>query len=118
MMVSALRSRVVACVLVLFTFMGTTGSWHVADDDPDCAAGVTHDHSAHHERLNSARPSQPPSHCAICHWLQSFRIDSVPRTAFDTDNVSNAAVLVRDRRPHQFLARVDVPSRAPPALFS
>jgi len=117
-MVSALRSRVVACVLVLFTVMGTTGAWHVGDDDPDCAAATAHDHSAHHERLNAASRSLAPSHCAICHWLHGFRVDSVPRAAGVPDDAANRPELALVRHPRQLLVRVDVPSRAPPAQFS
>ena len=114
-MVSALRSRVVACVLVLFSFMGTTGAWHVADDDPDCALPASHDHSAHHERLTRPSRAQTPTHCAICHWLQSFRTDSVPRTTVDALDASSNPVHAGPRKPHELLVRVDVPSRAPPA---
>lgn len=119
LMVSALRSRVVACVLVLFTFMGTTGTWHVANDDPDCAPASGHDHSAHHERLNGTPThSQPPTHCAICHWLQGFRTESVAKTVVATDDTTNGPVLGLATRPRHFLIRVDVPSRAPPAQLS
>jgi len=117
-MVSVLRSRVVACVLVLFTFMGTTGAWHVAGDDPDCAAPLGHDHSAHHERITSPARQQAPSHCAICHWLQGFRTGSIPGTFVAARDAATGVVLNSSRRPHQLLVRVDVPSRAPPALFS
>jgi len=114
-MVSALRSRAVACVLVLFTFMGTTGAWHVADDDPDCAVPVGHNHSAHHERITRPSHAQLPSHCAICHWLQGFRSDSVPRTIVAAQDSTRCPALALTRHPHQLLVRVDVPSRAPPA---
>ena len=114
-MVSALRSRVVACVLVLFSFMGTTGAWHVADDDPDCALPAGHDHSAHHERITKSIPTQAPSHCAICHWLQGFRTDSVPSTTVATADASSARQHTGTQNPHEILVRVDVPSRAPPA---
>jgi hypothetical protein len=115
-MVSALRSRAVACVLVLFSFMGTTGAWHVGDDDPDCAVALGHDHSAHHERLAKSSPEQPPSHCAICHWLQGFRTGSVPSAVVASQDAASAPVAGLVSRPRQFLAHVDVPSRAPPAL--
>jgi len=114
-MLPALRSKIVACVLVLFTFMGTTGAWHVADDDPDCATPVGHDHSAHHERFNRSIPVQAPSHCAICHWLQGFRTDSVPGTIVAAGNTANSPLPAFGNRPHRLLVRVDVPSRAPPA---
>ena len=117
-MVSALRSRVVASVLVLFSFMGTTGAWHAAGDDPDCATPTGHNHSAHHERLNAASKTQPPTHCAICHWLQGFRTDAAQAAVIAAADTSSSPVLALTRRPRQFLVRVDVPSRAPPAQFS
>lgn len=117
-MVSALRSRVVSCVLVLFTLMGTTGTWHAAGDDPDCGTATTHDHSAHHERLNAARRTTPPAHCAICHWLQGFRTDTIPAAAATPRDATSSPVLALTRRPRQLLVRIDVPSRAPPAQFS
>jgi hypothetical protein len=114
-MVSALRSKVVACVLVLFSFMGTTGAWHVADDDPDCATPVGHDHSAHHERMARSIPAQAPSHCAICHWLQGFRTDSVATTTVAAGDTANSLIpALSASRPQRFV-RVDVPSRAPPS---
>jgi hypothetical protein len=114
-MVPALRSKIVACILVLFTFMGTTGTWHVADDDPDCATPIGHDHSAHHERIGRSTPVEPPSHCAICHWLQGFRTDTVPSTAVDAGDTATGLLPTLVTRPYQLLVRVDVPSRAPPA---
>jgi len=114
-MISALRSKIVACVLVLFTFMGTTGAWHVADDDPDCVTPVGHDHSAHHERINRSTSAQAPSHCAICHWLQGFRTDSVPSTAVGGAAKAKSQLPTHGNQPRQLLVRLDVPSRAPPA---
>jgi len=116
-MISGLRSRVVACVLVLFSLMGTTGAWH-ADDDPDCAGITAHDHSAHHERWNRSTRTQPPVHCAICHWLQGFRTGSIPMTTAGDRDIANRLVLAPARTVRQFLVSVDVPSRAPPAQFS
>src|ERR1051325_11491329 len=71
---SVCRSRVTALALIVLTFLGTSGSWHVDIDDPDCAAPVAHNHSAHNERLVHASAATP-THCAICHWLRAFRID-------------------------------------------
>jgi hypothetical protein len=50
---SICRSRVTALALIILTFLGTTGSWHVDSDDPDCAVPVAHNHSSHHERRGS-----------------------------------------------------------------
>jgi hypothetical protein len=117
-MIPALRSRAVACVLVLFTTMGTTGVWHAADDDPDFAPAAVHDHAAHHERVGASRTPQAPTHCAICHWLQGFRIDSVPSPTPAGDATTSRLLRAGNRSPHQPLVRIDVPSRAPPATFA
>ena len=78
-MVAPQRSRLLALVLAALTFVGSTGAWH-APDDPDCFDGIVlHDHSAHHERFGKATQGSTPEHCAICHWLQSFRIGSTAR---------------------------------------
>jgi len=110
--------RLLACLLVLLTFMGTSGAWHVGGDDPDCATPTGHDHSAHHERIARPAPTQAPVHCAICHWLQGFRTDSVAGTGIAERDSATGPVMSLHRRPRQFLVRIDVPSRAPPAQFS
>lgn len=114
-MIRALRSRLVACVLTVFTVMGTTGAWHAAGDDPDCAPQAVHDHTAHHERLAKATPVQAPTHCAICHWLQGFGTDSLPDARVAFADTASATILALARRHADRLVRVDVPSRAPPA---
>lgn len=69
------RSRPLAVVLIVLTMLGTTATWH-APDDPDCYPGfMLHDHAAHHARLAAPVAATAPEHCAICHWLQTFRID-------------------------------------------
>src|SRR5215216_1143455 len=77
---SVCRSRVTAIALIVLTFLGTSGSWHVDTEDPDCTAPVAHNHSAHHERLVRYAAAAPLAHCAICHWLQTFRIDGSRQT--------------------------------------
>lgn len=113
-MVPALRSRFVACLLIVFTVLGTSGTWHVADDR-DFDTPTHHDHSAHHARFNAATPADGPTHCAICHWLQGFRTDAVPDTRIAHGDAGAVAILALNRAPVQQLARLDVPSRAPPA---
>lgn len=114
-MIAALRSRLVAGILVLFTVVGSTGIWHTAgDDDVDFVTAAGHDHSEHRERLSGATPAGMPAHCAICHWLHGFRTDSPPASVVVTDQVPADPVLELSRRPHQLHVRVDVPSRAPP----
>lgn len=113
-MLRVFRSRLLAYVLMALTVIGTSGAWHVADD-PDCATPAAHDHSAHHERFSSGSAREIPTHCAICHWLQGFRTDAPPDTRIVRGAGGHAAV-VASRPPRvQQLARLSVPSRAPPA---
>jgi hypothetical protein len=114
-MIAALRSRLVAGILVLLTVLGSTGVWHTAgDDDVDFVTATGHDHSAHRERLSGATPAEMPAHCAICHWLHGFRTDSPPAGVVVTNQAFAGPVLELARRPRQLHVRVDVPSRAPP----
>jgi hypothetical protein len=113
---SVCRSRVPALALIVLTFLGTSGSWHVDPDDPDCTAPVAHNHSGHHERLVRSVARAPIAHCAICHWLQSFRIDgarqarevAAPAGETSSPAVSRLAVRSADR--------LNLPSRAPPPI--
>ena len=117
-MLAAVRSasrRFLACVLIVFTFVGTSGAWHVPGDDPDCTDVVIHDHSAHHPRLARATVSDAPVHCAICHWLQTFRTDPPPNTRIAFDESAAAPVVSTSQHVVELLGRLDVPSRAPPA---
>jgi len=109
------RSRFLALVLAVLTAVGTTGSWHVEGDDPDCAAPVAHDHAAHHERIDRQTATTAPSHCAICHWLQGFRAPAVRQARVylaageSTSLTHSLADAIRS------VDRVAQPSRAPPA---
>jgi len=108
------RSRALALLLALLTAAGTSGSWHVGGDDPDCEFLSAHDHRAHHESFRAADHAIPPAHCAICHWLQAFRSGNVTqaRVPFATD-VATADV----RRVSSAIRSADqiaLPSRAPP----
>jgi hypothetical protein len=79
-MVALKRCKALALALIALTFLGTSGSWHVAADDLDAPVLVVHDHTAHDAHFRGAYTHEPPSHCAICHWLQSFRSGSVRAT--------------------------------------
>src|SRR5262245_645606 len=72
-----MRSKVLAAALVVLTVLGT-GTWHVETDDPDFLPALTaHDHTTHHESFRSPAQSDSEGHCAICHWLQTFRASQV-----------------------------------------
>lgn len=116
------RSRVLAYLLVVLTFLGTSGTWHVSPGDADCFDTALDAGSA---RLTDSRgtglevravsETASPEHCAICHWLQSFRSSSprdggVHRPAVAV-NVSSAPAASHPRA----VTLLNLPSRAPPA---
>ena len=109
------RSRRLSLALIVLTFLGTGGSWHVGTDDPDCADLVTHDHSAHHERFGrTSAPAPTPSHCAICHWLQAFRSDAVRHARVQFAVAQSDAAPLGQFAPIRSGDPLDLPSRAPP----
>jgi len=105
---------VTALALILLTFLGTTGSWHVDSEDPDFTVPVTHNHSAHHERLVRTAAAAPIVHCAICHWLQSFRIDGARQARHERapsgQSAGSNALFIAIHSAD----RLNLPSRAPP----
>jgi len=109
------RSRALALLLAVLTMLGTSGSWHAATDDPDCAPLSAHDHRAHHESIGAANQATPPAHCAICHWLQAFRSGDVghSRVPLAVD-VASADPLLSSAAIRS-IDRIALPSRAPPA---
>jgi hypothetical protein len=108
-------SRLLALVLAALTVLGSSGSWHVTSDDPDCLTPITHDHSAHQARLARASQDEAPVHCALCHWLQAFRSDAVRpvRIVVSTASVNAGASAVDAAIRSADSLRL--PSRAPPA---
>jgi len=110
------RSRVLALLLMVLTVLGTSGSWHLETDDPDCAAPVAHDHANHSEHLGRAGNATAPTHCAICHWLQAFRSDAVRQARVHLASDQPRTVPRSSADPVRSRDRIQLPSRAPPAL--
>ena len=112
------RSHLMAWVLVVLTALGSSGAWHVDSNDPDFAASLPHDHSRHDAQLDHRTTPDAPTHCAICHWLQTFRSGDAAglRVLLQADNATAAlrpvAVVLHSA------TRIDVPSRAPPVLVA
>ena len=108
------RSKPFAALMLLLTLSGALGSWHEQDDYDGDAVLFSHDHSAHHERFTTAASQSAPEHCAFCHWLRAFgtgapaalhRVIAAPTSLV-------ARVATEERVPT--LARLSLPSRAPP----
>ena len=109
-------SKLTAGALIVLTFLGASGSWHASNDDPDLQPQlVAHNHGAHAERFRAPLTAAEPAHCAICHWLQSFRSDSVrdARVQLSDTTYSPRPIATTDRAGAIDL--LHIPSRAPPA---
>ena len=113
-MIALRRCKALTLALIALTFLGTSGSWHIAADDPDAPLLVVHDHSAHDAHFRDAASHEAPSHCAICHWLQSFRSDSVRAGGirFAAGQVGRAGAV--DLEAVSTADRLTLPPRAPP----
>ena len=108
-------TKALALALIVLTFLGTSGAWHVPANDPDAPLLVAHDHTAHREQLRKPAAHEAPTHCAICHWLQGFRSESVRAGRFEAARRpcgSVQAAAIEPIRPADLFA---VPPRAPPA---
>ena len=110
-----MRSRTLAVALIVLTFLGTSGSWHVESDDPDFFPPVaTHNHAAHHEGLRTPAVPDGTAHCAICHWLQMFRASAPRHVRVQFAATAHDARVAAAIGPIRSSALLDVPSRAPP----
>ena len=110
-----LTSKPLAIVLALLSLVGAPGAWH-ANDDVDFEEQVlTHDHEAHRYQVHAAPVHSRSEHCALCHWLQSFRhsLVSHSRVAFaeDAHNVGQSPVATGSDKVNLYR----LPTRAPPA---
>ena len=101
-------------MLMVLTVLGTSGSWHVETDDPDCAVPVAHNHASHHERLGRASTATAPTHCAICHWLQAFRSDAVRQARVQIASTEARTLSRPVSEEISSRDRIQLPSRAPP----
>ena len=111
-----MRSKMLAVALIVLTFLGTTGSWHVESDDPDfLPPAATHNHAAHHEGFRTPVVPDGTAHCAICHWLQMFRASAPRHVRVQLAAAAHDARVAAAIPSVRSAALFDVPSRAPPA---
>ena len=111
-----MRSKLTAAVLIVLTFLGTNGSWHVSGDDPDCDPRVlAHDHSAHREWLRAPSPAGNPAHCAICHWLQTFRSDTLRPAGVPFSHLAYTRRPLAAAGDLHAIVLLDISPRGPPA---
>jgi hypothetical protein len=121
MWLRAARSRVlvrgVAALLAVLVSAGTLEWGHAGGDDRDCGVvAAFHDHDAH--RLSDAQPAQSPSndHCYICHSLRLLHAALVASQDRPAAGVRGTQFHDADTGVARHAFRLDVPSRAPPAV--
>jgi hypothetical protein len=97
-----------------FTAVGALSTAHELECGDEFAAGfVGHVRGSH--ILTATHVSQKPVHCVLCHWLQSFRAGGIRATRIVIAQESIPARTVSLVQPTRAVARLDLPSRAPPA---
>ena len=109
-----MRSKPLAIALILLTFFGTSTSWHADDEDAGQSPLVAHDHSAHQEKIHSQSDNVAPTHCALCHWLQSFRAGAVRQARIPFASTARAAEEAVLSVPTPGIDLVQSSPRAPP----
>jgi hypothetical protein len=76
---------------------------------------VAHNHSAHHEQLRVPPDRSASEHCALCHWLQTFRADGTRALRAHVIAASQHERAFTAVQPLLTAVRLELPSRAPPA---
>jgi hypothetical protein len=113
------RRRPIAVALILLLLFGTNAGLHAGgDDDCDAPQGAVatagYTGSSAQLRLVSIRGDEP-GHCAICHWLQTFRAGSAAEGRFHVSLVPRRPIHTHAIRPVATADRFSLPLRAPPA---
>jgi hypothetical protein len=110
-----LHTRVVAAALIVIVLISTNAGLHSGDDDA-CDQPLAAQRADAGARVASPPAATPePAHCAICHWLQTFRAGSISHlllqgsapSCTSSDSTAPARVVAADR--------FTLPLRAPPA---
>ena len=110
-----MRARPVALAL-LWSLVGLAAfaaSPHQIECADEVATVVVHDAGGH--AIGTVRTSEDPPHCVLCHWIRAFSADGIrsPRVVvFKTSSLASSFAPVDTPRA---AARLNLPSRAPPA---
>jgi hypothetical protein len=103
-------------VLWSFTAIGTlsaTAHGLVCGDELSPVFIAGHGPDAH--AVGAERPLERPTHCVLCHWMQSFRAGSVhaPKIVLGLRQVTSSPVVPTERT--RTTIRLALSPRAPPA---
>jgi hypothetical protein len=105
--------RAVAVSLIVLILIGTNAAFHGgADDVCDLPVAVQGDGGG---AQLSAQPTPEPAHCAICHWLQTFRAGSIGHPLLQTSALPSTSPASPAPASVVTADRFTLPLRAPPA---
>jgi hypothetical protein len=105
-------------VVVLWSFtalgtLSTTAHGLVCGDELSPVFIAGHGPDAHAVAATQTR--ERPTHCVLCHWMQSFRAAGVRSSRIIIAPRPVAVAPVSPVQRTRAAARLDLPSRAPPA---
>jgi len=112
------RQRASALALVaLCSFMavGALSTAHELGCGDELAEGLVAGHAPGSHAVTATHVGQEPTHCVLCHWLQSVRSGGVTASSLVIAHESGPAQTVSPVQSVRLVASLDIPSRAPPA---
>jgi hypothetical protein len=101
--------------LCSFTTVGALSTIHEVECGDELAEGFVVGHTPGSHTVAAAHVGEKPVHCVLCHWLQSVRAGGprVSRLVFAHE--TNPARTLSPVQRVRSVARLELPSRAPPA---
>ena len=112
------RRRASALALVAlcsFASVGALSTAHELGCGDELAEGFVAGHAPGSHAVAATRVGQEPTHCVLCHWLQSVRSGRVDASGLVIAHESGPARTVTSVQRVRIVVPLDVPSRAPPA---
>jgi hypothetical protein len=112
------RRRASALALVAlcsFTAAGALSTAHELGCGDELAEGFAAGHAPGSHSVAATGAGQEPTHCVLCHWLQSFRAGGVGASRLVIAHEIQPAQTVSSVQFVRLVAPLDIPSRAPPA---
>ena len=101
--------------LCSFTAVGALSTAHELGCGDELAEGFVAGHAPGSHAVAATRVGQEPTHCVLCHWLQSVRSGRVDASGLVIAHESGPARTVTSVQRVRIVVPLDVPSRAPPA---
>jgi hypothetical protein len=101
--------------LCSFTTVGALSTIHELECGDELAEAFVVGHSLGSHTVAAAHVGEQPTHCVLCHWLQSVRAGGPRVSRLVIGHESRAARTLNPVQRVRTVAPLDLPSRAPPA---